>query len=193
MYKSLEEIGSITTGVYGKWSPSGGTFDLQAKHFDEKGKFREDNLISPEIHMEDRLEKHILQDKDLLITAKGERNRVCIYRSTIGPSVASSTFFVVRLHEPGIMPEYLQWYLNTARMQSLLSSLSKGTRILSLSKKSLSKVKIEIPPVEQQQEILKLQSLWDAEQKNTMELLEQKEIYYQNLLLYLATSKLTKQ
>ena len=132
--------------------------------------------------MEDRLEKHILQDKDLLITAKGERNRVCLYQSEIGQAVASSTFFVIRLHEPGILPEYLQWYLNTAKMQSLLSSLSKGTHILSLSKKALAKVKIEIPPLAKQRAVLKFQSLWDSERKITMELLEQKETYYQTLL-----------
>ena len=183
MYKKLEEIGSITTGVYEKGRPSGDTYYLQAKHFDEQGKFRGDTIISPEIHMDDRLERHILQDKDLLITAKGANNRVCLYQSEIGLSVASSTFFVIRLQESSILPEYLQWYLNTSKMQNFLSSLSKGTHILSISKKSLSKMKIQIPPIEQQQDILKLQSLWETERKTTLDLLEQKELFYQNLFL----------
>jgi restriction endonuclease S subunit len=192
MYKKLEDIGRITTGVYEKGRPSGDTLYLQAKHFSEQGKFRSDSILSPEIHMDDRLEKHTLQDKDLLVTAKGESNRVCLYQSEIGQSVASSTFFVIRLQESSILPEYLQWYLNTSKMQSFLSSLSKGTHILSLSKKSLSKVKIEIPPLEQQQEVLNLQSLWETERKTTLELLEQKELFYQYMLLNLATSKLIK-
>lgn len=189
MYVKLEEIGSITTGVYEKGSPSGDTYYLQAKHFDEYGKFRNDAIISPEIHMDNRLERHILQDGDLLVTAKGLNNRVCYYRKEIGQSVASSTFFVVRLKEQSIMPEYLQWYFNTSKMQSLFSSLSKGTHILSLSKKSLSKVKVEVPPLKQQQEVLKLQTLWNLERKTTLELLEQKELLYQNLLLNLANQK----
>lgn len=192
MHRKLEEIGSITTGIYEKGRPSGDTYYLQAKHFDEQGKFRSDAILSPEIQMEDRLERHILQDKDLLVTAKGVSNRICLYQSEIGRSVASSTFFVFRLQVSRILPEYLQWYLNTSKMQSVLSSLSKGTHILSLSKKSLSKVKVEIPPLEQQQEVLKLQSLWEVEQKTTLELLEQKDLFYQNILLNLATSKRTK-
>lgn len=189
MYSRLEDIVSIATGVYEKGSPSGDTYYLQAKHFNEYGKFREEAVISPEINMDNRLERHVLQDGDLLINAKGINNRVCYYRKEIGQSVASSTFFVIRLKEPNILPEYLQWYFNTSRMQSLFSSLSKGTHILSLSKKSLSKVKLEIPPLEQQQKILKLQTLWELERKTTLELLQQKELFYQSLLLKITTKQ----
>jgi len=185
MNVKLEDIVNITTGLYKKGSPSGNTYYLQAKHFDQYGKFREDAIINPEIYIENRLTKHILQDKDLLITAKGENNRVCFYNNKIGHSVASSTFFVIRLKEPNIMPKYLQWYFNTSKMQGLLSTLSKGTHTLSLSKKSLSKVKVDIPPLKQQQEILKIQKLWDLERKTILKLLQQKELLYQNLQLNL--------
>lgn len=189
MIVTLEEIASITTGVYEKGSPSGDIYYLQAKHFNEYGKFRKNTIISPEIHMDSRLKRHVLQDGDLLLTAKGENNRVCYYRNEIGKSVASSTFFVIRLKQPSISPEYLQWYLNTSRMQFLFSTLSKGTHILSLSKKSLLKVKVEIPQLEQQNKILKLQSLWILERGTTLELIKQKELLYQNLLLNLANQK----
>jgi len=183
MNTTLKDIANITTGIYEKGSPSGDTYYLQAKYFNEYGKFREEAILRPEIQMDDRLARHLLQDEDLLIIAKGGNNRVCYYRKEIGQSVASSTFFVIRLREPSIIPEYLQWYFNTSKMQALFSSLSKGTHILSLSKKSLSKVKVEIPPLKQQQEVLKLQALWDLERKTTLDLLEQKELFYQNLFL----------
>lgn len=193
MYKKLEDIGNITTGVYEKGSPSGDTYYLHAKHFDEYGNFRDDAILSPEIHMDERIQKHTLQDNDLLITAKGESNRVCLYQEDIGQSVASSTFFVLRLNGPYILAGYLQWYLNTPKMQSVISSFSKGTRILSLSKKALSKVEVEIPTIRQQQQILKLHSLWENERKITLELLDQKELFYQNLLLNLTSSKQTEE
>lgn len=189
MQKKLEEIGKISTGVYEKGSPSGDTFYLQVKHFNEYGQFREDTILSPEIYLEQRLERHLLQDKDLLLTAKGERNRVCLYQESIGQSVASSTFFVIRLEESTVLPEFLQWYLNTSKMQSQLTNLSKGTHTLSLSKKSLSKVEVVIPPIDQQEEVLKLQQLWDMERNTTLELLDLKAKLYQNLQLNLATSK----
>ncbi len=189
MDAKLEEIGTLTTGIYKKGSPSGDTYYLQAKHFDAYGKFQEEGILHPEIFMDNKLAKHSLKDGDLLITAKGENNRVCLYRSEIGQAVASSIFFVFRLKVSIILPEYLQWYFNTSRMQRLFSSLSRGTHILSLSKKSLSKVQIKIPTLEKQREVLKLQLLWDQERKITTELLEQKEICYQSIFLNLVTSK----
>jgi restriction endonuclease S subunit len=180
MLLNLEKIGSVISGIYKKGSPTGDTYYLQAKHFDEHGKFRKDIIISPEVAMDDRLERHILQDKDLLITAKGENNRVCLYQSRIGQSVASSTFFVIRLHEPNILPEFLQWYFNTSKMQGLFSSLSRGTHILSLSKKALLKVKIEIPTLEQQHEVLKLQSLWETGAKYHFRITKTKKDYFIN-------------
>lgn len=192
MHVMLGNIGSITTGVYDKGSPSGDTYYLQAKHFDEYGKFREDAILHPEIYLESRFERHLLKNGDLLIMAKGESNRVCLYEGRIGQAVASSTFFVIRLVEPDILSGYLQWYLNTSSMQSIFSSLSKGTHILSLSKKALMKVKLQIPSLSQQKEILKLQSLWEKERSLSNELIKLKEALYQKLLLNLTTSKLAK-
>ncbi len=182
----LEDIASITTGIYEKGSPSGDTYYLQAKHFDEYGKFRKDAILNQEIQMDGRLERHILEDGDLLIIAKGGSNRVCYYQSQIGQAVASSTFFVIRLKEHNILPKYLHWYFNTTRLQAAFSNLTKGTHILSLSKTALSKVKIELPSLKQQKEILELQALWDTERKITIQLLELKKSLYQNIQLKLA-------
>lgn len=188
----LENLASVTTGFYGKINPAGNTFYLQGKQFDESGLLYKNTILSPDILINGKLERHLLKDGDLLIMAKGESNKVCYYSQQIGRAVASSTFFVIRIQKPWIIPKYLQWYLNTSKMQAVLSRLSKGTHILSLSKKSLSRVKIEVPTLEKQQEVLKLQSLWEMERKTTLKLLEQKELFYENLLLNLATSKLIK-
>jgi len=186
---NLEEAGAITTGIYQKGDPTGDTLYIQAKHFDEHGKLRKDAVLTPEIQMTDRLSKHLLQDKDLLIIAKGTHNRACLYRSQMGPAVASSTFFVLRLKRSDLLPEFLQWYLNSPKMQKTLSNLSKGTHILSLSKKSLSKLKIEIPPLERQKAVLKLQSFWETERNTLLKLLEQKEYFYRTLQSNFASSK----
>ena len=50
-------------------------------------------------------------------------------------------------------------------------------------------MKIEIPLLERQQEVLKLQSLWETERKTTLELLEQKESFYQTLFLKILNHK----
>lgn len=183
MQKRLEEIASITTGVYEKVHPSGDTLYLQGKHFDEYGKVREDMVMHPELQADERLEKHLLRDGDILLIAKGENNRACLYQKEIGQAVASSTFFVIRLTERRLLPKFLQWYFNTYYMRELFSGLSRGTQISSLSKKTLSEIEVQVPPLNKQQEILEIQRLWEKEKSLTMDILNLKDAWYQKLLL----------
>lgn len=188
MKRKLDDIAGISTGVFKKGSPSGTVFYLQAKHFDDYGRFHPDGVVSPEISMDDRLERHLLQEGDILLISKGDSNRACLYQTEVGPAVASSTFFVIRLRSNEVLPEYLQWYLNTSFLQSTLFALSRGTRILSLSKKALAKVEVSIPSIRQQEQILKAQALWEKERALTFELVELKGALYQNLLFNLTKS-----
>lgn len=192
MQKKIEEIASITTGVYEKVHPSGDTLYLQGKHFDEYGRIREDMVMYPELQADERLGKHLLRDGDVLLIAKGESNRACLYRKAIGQAVASSTFFVIRIIEGGLLPEFLQWYFNTGYMQEVFSGLSRGTQISSLSKKTLSEIEFPVPPLITQRKILETQRLWDHEKSLTLELLELKDSRNQKLLLNQAKSILVK-
>lgn len=188
MEKKLEDIADISTGVYEKATLSGDIHYLQAKHFDEQGRFHPNEAISPEILMDGRLAKHLLQEGDILLISKGNNNKACLYPTEVSPAVASSTFFVIRLLENEVLPEYLQWYLNTSFMQSTLSALSRGTQILSLSKKALAKARIRIPPVHRQKQILEARALWEKERALASELVELKEALYQKLLFDLVKS-----
>jgi restriction endonuclease S subunit len=192
MQKKLGDIASITTGVYDKVQLSGDTHYLQGKHFDEYGKIRKDIVIHPELQADERLEKHLLKDGDVLLIAKGESNRACLYQKEIGQAVASSTFFVVRITGGGLLPEFLQWYFNTGYMKDMFSGLSKGTQISSLSKKSLAEIEIPIPSLITQRTILATQSLWEHEKSLTLELMELKDSRNQKLLLKKAKSNSTK-
>jgi len=192
MHKKLADIASITTGVYEKVQLSGDTLYLQGKHFDEGGLFREDLVIPSELQSDERLGKHLLMDGDILLVAKGENNRACLYLNAIGQAVASSIFFVIRLRDGKLQPAFLQWYFNTAYMQEVFAGLSKGTQIASLSKKTLADIEIPIPSMKIQQEILDIQGLWDKEKSLTRTLLNQKDVLYQQLLLNRLKSALVK-
>jgi restriction endonuclease S subunit len=183
MQKRLGDIASITTGVYDKMQPSGDTLYLQGAHFNEYGQLREDIIIKPELLADERLAKHLLTDGDILLIAKGGSNRACIYHREIGKAVASSIFFVVRLFDRQLLPEFLQWYLNTSYMQDVFSGLSIGTHISSLSKKVLSEIEVPVLPLKNQKEILHAQLLWDKEKALSIKLLTLKEALYENLLL----------
>ena len=189
MKKPLHQIAQITTGIYQKEGSGGEIYYLQAKHFDEHGRFRQEAPLTQSLELDKRLEKHLLIEGDILLVAKGVANRACLYKEQIGQAVASSTFFVIRLKEQSLMPDYLLWLLNTQRYQKLLQSLSKGTQVQSLSKKALSSIQIPIPSMEEQQQIVKVAEQWRIEQFFMDALKNSKDRYYEHLLLFTANGK----
>lgn len=114
--------------------------------------------------------------------AKGSSNKACLYKIEIGQAVASSVFFVIRLKVKFILPEYLQWYLNTPLIQRALFKFSEGTHIQSISRRAMKTIEIEIPSLEQQKNILEGQLLWEKEKKLMLELIQKKELFYRNIL-----------
>ena len=189
MKQPLHEIAQITTGVYQKEGSGSDVFYLQAKHFDEHGRLRQDASLTKGLALDKRLKRHLLKDGDILLVAKGVANRACLYEQQAGQAVASSTFFVIRLKEQSLMPGYLLWLLNTQYYQQLMQSLSKGTQVQSLSKKALASVEIPVPPLTEQRQIVEVAARWQRERDLTATLTEQKAIYYEHLLLNLANGK----
>lgn len=183
MKRKLSQISRISSGVYEKTSPAGDARYLQSKHFDDRGRFMDSDPNEQLVLLEKRLEKHRLQQGDVLLIAKGERNIACLYEAHIGPAVASSTFLVIRPEQEGVLPAYLQWFLNTKVVQERLGRLAKGTRIQSLSKKAVGELDIPLPDLTRQNELLHLQTLWQREQSLLEALLREKAAYYEQLLL----------
>ena len=53
-------------------------------------------------------------------------------------------------------------------------------------------MEIQIPPLEQQKKVLRIQSLWEKERSLSSELIELKEKFYETLLLNLTNPKVEK-
>ena len=179
MKKLIKEIATIQSGIYAKTDQWGDVTYLQAKYFNEKGKIVP--WLHPDLHMEGKIEKHLLNDGDLLFAAKGVKNFTAIYNKGIGLAVASSTFLVLRLkpyYSNTVLPEYLKWLLNQPDNMSYLQSGAKGTGIPSISKSFIEKMRIDIPPIKTQHLILKVQELRNKEKEiqNQIEDLREKEI-----------------
>lgn len=184
MQYQLCDIATVNSGVYLKPSPAGTYAYLSAKHFDAYGKVRLDMLqTAAQVHIEGRKADNILQDGDLLLIAKGHHNRVCLYTKSIGPAVASSTFIVLRCKTEIVRPTYLQWLLNTSIVQRKLAHRSRGTHIMSLSIKTLELLRLDIPELQRQEDMVALHQLIIQEQQIQEELIAQKKRYYEQLLI----------
>jgi restriction endonuclease S subunit len=179
----ISQISEVFSGTYQKKEPNGQVLYLHRNDFDEQGAFKSSNPLAPALRKQKKLEKHLLADQDILLSAKGDNHIACFYHTSMGPAVASSTFLVIRVQNNLLIPAFLQWYLNTSPTQRILDSLAKGSRMPSLSKKSLLELDVPVPSLDQQKLMLHMHKLWKQEKALYLELIQQKEIFYQTALL----------
>lgn len=175
----IKNITNIQTGLFAKPTGSGELVYLQSKHFDENGQLNA--VLHPDLMAEGISEKHLLKDGDILFAAKGTKNFAAVFENHNEPSVASTSFFVIRLRNKKVLPQYFAWFLNNYNTQTLLKSKAIGTSIPSISKQVLENLEITVPSIEKQMAILQITKLRNKEKalKQEIETLREKQIQQQ--------------
>jgi restriction endonuclease S subunit len=176
----LKHIANIQTGVFAKPVAKGDIAYLQPKYFDELGKLTTN--LEPDLNSVGISEKHILKQGDVIFAAKGSKNFAARFDLKDMSAAASTSFFVIRIFEQNILPEYLTWYLNHQTTMKYLKSFARGTSIASISKEVLNDLEIIIPSLEKQQLIFKIDNLRSSERQITRKLLSLKQALNQQQL-----------
>lgn len=179
MITAIKHIANIQTGVFAKPIAKGDIIYLQPKYFNKYGKLT--TTIEPELNKVGISEKHILHKGDVLFAAKGTKNFATCYKETKKPAVASTSFFVIRLHDQNVLPEFLTWFLNHPKTLRLLKSKARGTAIVSIAKSVLADLEISVPDIQKQKLILKIHNLrnTEIELKQQIETIREKQIQQQ--------------
>ncbi len=179
MKTEVKHIAFIQTGLFAKPISEGDIVYLQAKHFDENGRLR--TSLHPDLKADNITDKHLLRTGDVLFAAKGSKNFAAVFENHNEPSVASTSFFVFRITDRNILPEFLVWYLNHPSTQKLLKGQAIGTSIASISKSVLEDLEISIPSIETQKAVLQITQLRNTEKKlkKEIESLREKQIQQQ--------------
>jgi restriction endonuclease S subunit len=176
---NLKNIASILTGIYGKPENEGAIIYLQVKDFSENGELKQ---VHPQLNG-NIPNKHLLKAGDILFAAKGTKNFAACFYGLNYPAVASTSFFIIRLQNPKILPEYLVWYLNHPINIDRLKSSAIGTSIVSITKEVLGNIEISIPDMNVQRKVLMITALQQKEKsiKQQINLLNDKIIQYRIL------------
>ena len=99
----IGNIASISSGVYFKDIPDGDVNYLQVRDFNE-----DKEAVYSTVELNIKTRKHLLSEGDLLFAAKGMYNFCTIFRESIGLSIASSSFLVLKVKDKRMVnPEYL--------------------------------------------------------------------------------------
>lgn len=171
MKRPIKEIASLKSGFYSKPADAGDIPYIQARHFDEGGNF--DTTVKSFLNAESNTEKELLADKDILFAAKGSRNFAVVYDHSNGPAIASTSFFIMRIrpeYQESIIPEYVAWFINHPQTQRRLKPDTRGTFIPSITMKAFDRLEIEIPDLEAQRLILRIDELRKQERQLHAEL-----------------------
>lgn len=172
----IRNIANIQTGFFAKPAGMGDLVYLQARHFDEYGQLHA--VLHPDLPAEGISEKHLLKDGDVLFAAKGTKNFAAVFENHNEPSVASTSFFVIRPTDSKVLPQFLAWFLNTPATQTHIKGQAIGTSIPSISKQVLENLEISVPGIETQKAILHITKLRNKEKalKQRIESLREKQI-----------------
>jgi len=178
---TLKNIATIQTGLFAKPVDKGELVYLQSRHFDENGHLL--STLYPDLMGDGILEKHILRVDDVLFASKGTKIFAFVFKINSQLAVASTSFFVLRLTDKNVLPEYLAWLLNSQSIQEFLKRHALGTSITSISKKVLEGLEIPVPALETQKKILGIAKLRDKEKSLKLEIESLREKQIQNQIL----------
>lgn len=184
VYKFNDMIESIKYGPHKQTALEGVIKYHKGNHFDEDFDF---TLFDNSYVKEDgNEEKYLLKENDILFAGKGYRNFAWKYNQEVGPSIASSTFFVIKVREDIVMPEYFVLLINSPKIQYQLRFLGLGPVTPSIPKGELLNMKTNLPSLEDQRKATEIYKSIKSQINIQRRILEQK-IKLKNGLLELLT------
>jgi restriction endonuclease S subunit len=142
--------------------PEGTHSVIQIKDFDESQNLQTADLYK--VNIKSDAERYTVNKGDILFLARGQRNYAFPIKDAPANTIAASHFFILRLLNKDILPEYLAWYIKQAPAQEYLHNIARrGTHMPIVPKSSFENMLIDIPPLEVQKTIVKLDSLLEKE------------------------------
>ncbi|MBT3235094.1 MAG: restriction endonuclease subunit S [Bdellovibrionales bacterium] len=142
---------------------------LQMKNVDSLEGIDYEGLIS--IKFQGKKEPDYLTKGDVLFVGRGSKFfSVCIEKA-LENIAAAPQFLILRTKNESVIPEYVSWYINHKRAQAYFRREAAGTAVTHVSKASLEELVIEVPSIEEQKRIVKINNLIIEEKKITQTLL----------------------
>ena len=128
---------------------------------------------------------HFLQDGDVIFKAKSNKHVAAAYRSGMKNVITTLHYFILRLKDSNVLPEYLAWYLNQKPAQKYFNSNAAGTRIPIINKQILGELNIPVISLERQQRTIELYKLMCKENDLIGKIAEKRKKLYDFLLVKL--------
>lgn len=174
----LKKIAKIQSGYINRWRivpiEDGPCLLMQAKDVDANHlSYRTDALVRfmPTLSGKD----WFLKPGDILFMARGARNFSVLIDKLPDSVLAAACFFVVRISNFEILPEYLCWYLNQFPVAEYLKRFSgRGVHMPVVKRAVLESIDIPLPLIKTQKKVSEINKLLQKEQDLLKKLAEKR-------------------
>lgn len=173
----LGQAAQIHFGLQAKYHPDGELKYLRANDFDGLLNFKHQSkfYIKQEDYSPKQIQKALLCENDIIMAGKGSNKFALPYQTNFGKCIPSSVFYIIRLSTPEILPQYLCTFINSKPTQDHLKRHSKGATVETISIRQLKTLKIPVPPIETQKNIIQLAENLKLNIEITQQLLQKKQ------------------
>ena len=162
----LKEVAQIQVGYQAKARIKEvvqGTHHLiQSKDFDSFRRLRFENLTT--FLPERKPEIYSVRKGDVLFQARGAMHFAYCIEDNLKDALAAGSFYILRTKKENLLPQYLAWWLNQPKAQTFFQSQARGARMSFISKSTLSRLQVQIPPLSVQKKVVKVVTLAKHEQ-----------------------------
>ncbi|MGN7973399.1 restriction endonuclease subunit S [Serratia sp. 22264] len=182
---TLESVAEIRLGMPFKSAiqdagEQGSCYLIQTKDIGLDGILDLDALTS--VIPEGNPEKHYLFPNDILLRLRGPVfSAGIIGESKDKPTITSNQLAVIRCHENLILPHYLHWYINSTSGSKYILSMSEGTSISKINSKTIAKMNVKIPTLEDQKKIGLINRNWIKQKTIYNSLIQNGDVFFDGI------------
>lgn len=199
-YKTIDNISTRLKGMSGvskKWYESGNCQFIEYKNVYKNLKINIYQLPYATVKKIDS--QTILNQGDILFTSASETPNECAISSVIEDIIKEGVFlddhlFGIRLRDKNVNPVYLNYYCHTNEFRKKVSKVVRGVTRFYVSLPDFMKIKVPVPPLPIQEEIVRiLDSFTELKAQLEEELEARKKQYewYRDQLFSIAKDKQT--
>ena len=173
MKKKITEIADVQIGYQfrKKIEPAddGTNRVIQIRDFDENHTLNREGLSR--VRIDKSTEQYLIHQGDVLFLSRGHRNWAAPIIDELQNTVAAGHFFVIKVRNEIILPEYLAWYINQSPAQEYLHNIARrGTHMPLVTLSAFKGLPVDVPDMAIQYKIVGLSRLIEKEKKLLAEL-----------------------
>jgi restriction endonuclease S subunit len=186
MKQKIKDIAEIQIGYQFRGRietvPDGTHKVIQIRDFDEFHNLRVADLYKVTLKYD--AERYMVNKGDILFLARGHRNYAIPIKDSLEDTIAASYFFILRLRNKNILPEYLAWFIKQAPAQAYLHNIARrGTHMPMVPKSAFEDMPVNIPDIKTQKTIIELDNLLVKERSLLNQLQEKRTQFIKTVCL----------